>query len=231
MISPMTKKSHDTKCPVLIADDHSLYRMGLGLLLRDSLGIEEVIEVASFDEALDRLSERPEIHLALFDLSMPGMGGPESLAVVRQTYPALRVAIVSGSESRDDVIRAVATGLAGFIPKNMSEDEITIALRTILEGRIYVPRFVSAAVETRTPQQSAAAAGAVKPQATLDRLTPRQRDVLASLTLGLSNKQIAHELDIAEGTVKIHLAALFAHFGTRNRTELAARVHALDRVS
>ncbi len=124
----MTKKPRTRGARVLIADDHSLYRMGLGLLLRDSLGIEEVIEVASFDEALDRLSERPEIRLALFDLSMPGMGGPESLAVVRQTYPALRIAIVSGSESRDDVIRADATGLAGFIPKNMSENEITAAL-------------------------------------------------------------------------------------------------------
>lgn len=231
----MSKHSQKTHCPVLVADDHGLYRMGLGLLLRDSLGIDDVIEVATFDEALDRLSARPDIRLALFDLSMPGMGGPESLAVVRQTYPALRVAIVSGSESRDDVIRTISTGLAGFVPKNMSESEIAAALRTILDDRIYVPRFVSAAAaaDAKGPARAASAQAAKEPngEATLDKLTPRQRDVLACLTRGLSNKQIAHELDIAEGTVKIHLAALFAHFGARNRTELAARVYALDRAS
>jgi DNA-binding NarL/FixJ family response regulator len=142
------------------------------------------------------------------------------------------VAIVSGSENRDDVIGTISTGLAGFIPKNMCEDEIVAALHTILDDRIYVPRFVSVgAAGAGTPPRSAEATSGSNTQAALDKLTPRQRDVLASLTRGLSNKQIAHELDIAEGTVKIHLAALFAHFGARNRTELVARVHALDRVS
>lgn len=219
----------ETRRLALIADDHGLYRTGLGLLLRDSLGIDEVIEVASFDEALDRLAAKPEIRLALFDLSMPGMGGPESLGALRQTYPALRIAIVSGSENRDDVIRAISAGLAGFIPKNLSGQDITDALRAVLEDRIYVPRLVSAAVTAaRLPQPLAGKTSAASSSpVSLESLTPRQRDVLASLSRGLSNKQIAHELDIAEGTVKIHLAALFAHFGARNRTELATRALSL----
>jgi DNA-binding NarL/FixJ family response regulator len=231
-IRTMRKRSEKTS-PVLIADDHGLYRTGLSLLLRDNLGIDEVIEVATFDDALDKLAARPEIHLALFDLSMPGMGGPESLGVLRQTYPSLRVAIVSGSENRDDVMRAIAMGLTGFVPKSLSEPEIVAALRGILEDRIYVPRFMTAiAAEVRTPHPSTGnGLDASKPPVSLEELTPRQRDVLASLSRGLSNKQIAHELDIAEGTVKIHLAALFAHCGARNRTELLARVHALGRTA
>ena len=87
---------------VLVADDHSLYRVGLSLLLKDRLGFHAVIEAPTFDAALDRLAETPNVALALFDLAMPGITGPESLNVVKETYPGLRVAIVSGSEERDE---------------------------------------------------------------------------------------------------------------------------------
>lgn len=212
---------------VLVADDHSLYRTGLGFLLKDRLGFHTVVEAATFDAALDRLSELEDIGLALFDLSMPGVSGPESLGVIKETYPDVRVAIVSGSEERSDVLKAVATGLGGYVPKSLQDDEIVAALRDILDGRIYVPRFMTssgspAAARTSTPEQienkwDTSGGAATKP------ISPRQRDVLDCVRRGLSNKEIARELDIAEGTVKIHLAALFSHFGARNRTELATR--------
>lgn len=207
----------------LIADDHSLYRTGLSLLLRDSLDVREVIDVSTFDEALDRLAARPDIGLALFDLNMPGVGGPESLAVVREAYPKLRVAIISGSENRDDVMRAISTGVLGFIPKSLPESEIVAALRSILEDRIYIPRFMTSLRPRPAEPEHDAAAPAPKAASPAVRLTPRQSDVLAGVVRGLSNKEIARDLDIAEGTVKIHLAALFSHFGARNRTELAMR--------
>jgi DNA-binding NarL/FixJ family response regulator len=211
---------------VLIADDHSLYRAGFAFLLKDRLGFQTVVEAATFDDALDRLAETPNVALALFDLAMPGISGPESLRVVKETYPGLRVAIVSGSEERNYVLKAVATGLNGYVPKTLADDEMVGALKDILDGRIYVPRFMTAAdpSSSRTPENSEAAdqksdqkAGAAKP------ISPRQRDVLVCVRRGLSNKEIARELDIAEGTVKIHLAALFSHFGARNRTELATK--------
>src|SRR5262245_19736648 len=96
-MSPMRKTL------ALIVDDHGLYRAGLKLLLEDRLGFERVIEAGGFDEALDRLADTPAIKLALFDLSMPGMGGPSSLAVVRSSYPDLRVAVISGMEDRENV--------------------------------------------------------------------------------------------------------------------------------
>jgi len=212
---------------VLVADDHSLYRTGLGFLLKDRLGFSTVVEAATFDAALDRLSELERIGLALFDLAMPGISGPESLGVVKETYPEVRVAIVSGSEERNDVLRAVATGLGGYVPKSLQDDEIVAALRDILDGRIYVPRFMTSSgsqAGARMPAPEVVEKpGGPSGGAVTKPISPRQRDVLDCVRRGLSNKEIARELDIAEGTVKIHLAALFSYFGARNRTELATR--------
>lgn len=211
----------------LIADDHGLYRTGLAFLLKDSLGIAEVLEAADFDSALDSLASGREIKLALFDLGMPGMAGPETLSVVRDTYPELRVAVISGSEDRDLVLRTVGLGLSGYVPKSLPEDEIAKAMQMILDGHVYVPRFMAAGMpKTAAPPLRQAAPEASSTTATkidVEALTPRQRDVLGGILRGRSNKEIARDLDIAEGTVKIHLAALFVHFGVRNRTELATR--------
>jgi DNA-binding NarL/FixJ family response regulator len=157
---------------------------------------------------------------------MPGISGPESLSVVKDTYPGLRVAIVSGSEERNYVLKAVATGLNGYVPKSLADDEIVGALKDNLDGRIYVPRFMTTAMPAAPDQPASpspdapADAGNGQPAKPI---SPRQRDVLTCIRRGLSNKEIARELDIAEGTVKIHLAALFTHFGARNRTELATK--------
>jgi len=213
---------------VLIADDHSLYRTGLGFLLKDKLGFETIVEAATFDVALDRLSDQSAFELALFDLAMPGISGPDSLGIVKEIYPDLRVAIVSGSEDRNDVLKAVATGLSGYVPKSLPDDEIVAALHDILDGRIYVPRFMTVSGPAPAEHPAAAAEPAERRGgpgggAVTKPISPRQRDVLDCVRRGLSNKEIARELDIAEGTVKIHLAALFSHFGARNRTELATR--------
>ncbi len=214
----------------LIADDHSLYRMGLAFLLKDRMGLAEVIEVGSFDDALDRLAASPDIAMALFDLSMPGMGGPESLTVVKETYPDVKVAVVSGSEDREHVMKAVSIGLSGYVPKSLSEDEIAKALQLILDGHVYIPNFMTATAKPRTanvdPKPPAVSDGNER---RVENLTPRQRDVLKGILRGLSNKEVARDLDIAEGTVKIHLAALFVHFSVRNRTELATRAQTLMR--
>lgn len=217
----------------LIADDHGLYRMGLAFLLKDRLGIADVIEVGSFDDALDRLAANPDIAMALFDLSMPGMGGPESLTVVKETYPDVKVAVVSGSEDRQHVLQAVSIGLSGYVPKSLSEDEIAKALQLIYDGHIYIPTFMTATAKPPVTQSDAKPADVApvpnNSEPRIDNLTPRQRDVLKGILRGLSNKEVARDLDIAEGTVKIHLAALFVHFNVRNRTELATRAQTLMR--
>ena len=213
-----TDMSPARKTLALIADDHGLYRMGLKLLLEDRLGFAQVIEAGGFDEALDRLADTASIKLALFDLSMPGMGGPSSLAVVRASYPDLKVAVISGQEDRANVDATLGHGLNGFIPKSLSDEKIVAALKEIMAGKTYVPT-VTASKAAPMPHRAAEATTI----AAMEGLTPRQRDVLTGIVRGLANKEIARELDIAEGTVKIHLAALFSHFDVRNRTELATR--------
>ena len=222
-----------SKTVALIADDHSLYRVGLALMLKDQLGYDTVIEASGFDEALDRLADTSGINLALFDLSMPGMGGPQSLAVVRSSYPELRIAVVSGSDSRDHVMQTISAQLHGFIPKSLSEPEMVSAIREVMFGRTYIPQAAVVAAEAGRdqarpgPRAGDAEKGAAGKAVTFEGLTPRQRDVLGGIVRGLANKEIARELDIAEGTVKIHLAALFVHFDVRNRTELATRTQRL----
>ncbi|MGD9668908.1 MAG: response regulator [Hyphomicrobiaceae bacterium] len=213
---------------VLIADDHGLYRSGLSLLLRDSLAAETVVEASSFDEALDKLAGDPAINLALFDLSMPGMSGPTDLKIVKETYPSVAIAVISASENREHVLDSVSIGLGGFIPKSLEETEIVDALRMVLSGQIYVPKFMArGAGRGPAPMEIGGQDQVSRGQGNI--LTPRQRDVLDGVRRGLSNKEIARELDIAEGTVKIHLAALLNHFSVRNRTELAAKTAASNR--
>ncbi len=209
----------------LVVDDHGLYRAGLSLLLRDECGFDEVKEAGSLDEAASVLGDEGAFNLALFDLFMPGMDGPECLSAMRWSKPETKFAVISASQDRRDIAAAIAAGLNGFIPKSLPDSDIAGAVRSILSSQIFVPNHVAqkSVVSATTPMSVARAAWPVQ-ACTADAspdLTPRQRDVFEGVRRGLTNKEIARTLAIAEGTVKIHLAGLFAAFGVRNRTELA----------
>ncbi|QCI63907.1 response regulator [Phreatobacter stygius] len=212
----------------VIADDHGLYRMGLAFTLKDRLGFDDVEEAGSLDEALEKLGEIGDVALALFDLSMPGMASAASLAAVRECYPDLPIAVVSASEDRKDVLEALAAGVNGFVPKRLVEDDLVAALRSVVAGAIFVPASLASTMPPRQPA-SEAPDTTDRPAEPVDlsRLTPRQRDVLALLLRGHSNKEIARDLDLGHGTVKIHLAALFRHLGVRNRAAAVAAAAAL----
>lgn len=207
---------------VLIADDHGLYRMGLAFLLKDQLGFERVIEVSSFDEALEQLETDTSISLALLDLSMPGMAGTGSLQEVRNCYPDIQVAVVSASERRQDVLETLAVGAHGYVPKSLSDDGITEALESILSGSVYAPKLLTTTDDGAAQSGAAEGLSDIDLKAAMARLTPRQNDVLQLIVQGKSNKEIARALEIAEGTVKIHLTALLRHLGARNRTQAVA---------
>ncbi len=211
-------KQHIAK--VLIADDHALFRKGLAFALVDLLGVDAVIEAGSLDEALDRLAAEDGIDLVFLDLNMPGMAGMESVRALIEGHPDVPVVLISAAEERDLVLGALDAGAHGYIPKSLDEDALGHALREIAAGEIYVPHSI---VRRRDGVDAdPGRASLTKPPLTLERLTPRQRDVLELLAKGRSNKEIARALDIAEGTVKIHLAALLRILGVRNRTEAAA---------
>lgn len=202
---------------VLIADDHELFRSGLRQLLVDELDAERVREAETFDQAVDLLSAEGAGDLILVDLRMPGMAGAETLAALRDGFPDAKVAVVSAWEGRDEILAALGAGVHGYVPKSLSAAEIAKALREVLSGRIYVPSNIG-----RRDQ------GAVQIAQThalaMDALTARQKDVLEELLKGRASKEIARTLAIAEGTVKIHLAAIYRALGVRTRAEAIARL-------
>jgi DNA-binding NarL/FixJ family response regulator len=207
----------------LVADDDEFFRMAIRSILLDRLDVAEVVEVGSLDEALERLGERADITIALFDLAMPGMHGPANIGAVRETFPDILVAVVSASRRRQDILISLDAGAHGYVPKGIGIDELTHALRAILDGTIYVPPLL-AQMSSNGPDDPGSQFSGIDRRAAPDvlaRLTPRQRDVLELLVKGQSNKEIARELDLGEGTVKIHLAALFRNLGVRNRATAA----------
>jgi DNA-binding NarL/FixJ family response regulator len=203
----------------LVADDDAYFRMAIGAILTRQLGFSEVIEAASLDEALEFLGENAGTSAALFDLSMPGMRTPSNLRVVRECFPATRIAVISGSNARRDILLALEAGVHGYMLKSLSITELTAAIRLVIDGQIYVPPCLAEIA----PETEEAVIGQVprEPEKTGNPLTPRQRDVLELLVQGRSNKEIAIALKLGEGTVKIHMAAIFRYFGVNNRAAAA----------
>lgn len=205
----------------LVADDHELFRSGMKQLLVDVLHAEEVREAETMDQALEILTNEGGGDLVLVDWRMPGMSGAESLAALRDGFPEAKVAVISAWEERADILSALGAGVHGYIPKSLPSAQIATALQGILEGRIFVPPAMG-----RREGGGAEAPGALgKSKLDVDKLTLRQRDVLQELLKGQSSKEIARTLDIAEGTVKIHLAAIYRALGVRTRAEAIAKMN------
>lgn len=205
----------------LIADDDAYFRMAVGAILTKQFGFSHVIEAGSLDEALECLGERSEVSAALFDLSMPGMATPTDLRAVRESFPKARVAVISGSSSRRDILLALEAGVHGYMPKSLSIKELTGALEAVFNGNLYVPSSladIDAQAEESMADNLDREPDGIDPSHVLTR---RQQEVLDLLIKGKSNKEIALALKLSEGTVKIHLAAIFRHFGVNNRAAAA----------
>jgi len=192
---------------VLIADDHAVLRAGLKDLLRRRLKVAIVYEAERFEQVLD-LVESNDVALALIDLLMPGLSGAKEIGRLRSLRPNARIVVLSGSDSREDILDALAAGVHGYIIKTQPLDQLIDRIRYVMSGEIYVPPILA----ERTPVIERARS----------ELSDRQLQVLGALIEGKSNKEIAKALNVAEGTVKAHLAALFKTLGASNRAHAAA---------
>jgi len=211
---------------ILLADDHDLFRAGLGMVLGELEADTQLLQAASLTDAIVCAQAEPDLDLALLDLNMPAMNGTAGLQQFRTQFPQVPVVIVSGSDELADVQAVLNQGASGFIHKSTAPSVMLSALRLVLAGGIYVPPHAMR-------QDTAPAPTASAPMATKgweSRLTARQMEVLRLLALGKPNKVIARELDLSEGTVKIHLSAIFRVLDVNNRTEavLAAQHLSLD---
>jgi DNA-binding NarL/FixJ family response regulator len=199
----------------LIIDDHTLFRKGLELLLKQQDPAIEILQAGSYEEAVP-LSRRA-VDLIFLDYHLPGLKGLEALAALRETFDA-PVIMLSGEEDPRLIRQSIELGAVGYVPKSSTPDGLAAAVKTILSGGIYLPR---AAIERERVARSEATAAA------LDSLTRRQLQVLSRAIQGRINKEIARELGLSEGTVKSHLSAAFHRLGVQNRTEaiyLSARL-------
>lgn len=197
---------------ILIADDHEVFRFGLAEVLRSSLRATRVVSVGTFAQAFEALAV-PDLQLAIFDLRIPGLDDPRDLVKVRNRRPDLRVVVLSGSERREDILASLEAGVHGYVVKNECTEKLVERIKYILSGEVYVPPSI-ADLSASTPVHPA--------RDSANGLTERQKQVLGLIAQGHSNKAIAKKLDIAEGTVKMHIAATFRAIGAHNRTQAAS---------
>jgi DNA-binding NarL/FixJ family response regulator len=211
---------------ILVADDDEFFRMALRTILLRTVEGAEVIETASLDEALERLAETGNVTLALFDLNMPGMESAASLRAVRECFPDVQVAVVSASRRRDDMLLALEAGAHGYIPKSLGVAELATAIKVVRSGTIYVPTFIADLSGTEgEPNRPLTTTNSPAPDTSagsLPHLSPRQSQVMMLIAQGRSNKEIARDLGLGEGTVKVHVAALFRALEVTSRTAVAA---------
>lgn len=196
---------------IALADDHPIVRSALKSALGTLGPFTRFVEANDAASALGLARSRPDLDLMLMDLGMPGSEGTATVRAIRKEVPELPLAVVSAQEDRAIVAELISLGVCGFIPKSDTATVIVGAVRLMLDGGTYVP--------TRLVQSSAPppVASGERAASTLD-LTARQWDVLRLLAQGKSNKVIARELGITEGTVKVHLLAVFRALDVRNRT-------------
>jgi len=197
---------------ILIADDHELFRDGLRHVLDQLGGSLAIVEASDFPQAIQAVEREQDIDIVLLDLSMPGMVWNEGLQRLRELLPDQSpIIILSASDERRHVLQAVNLGAAGFIPKTSSSRVMLSALKLVLSGGVYLPPAL-------LEQGGGSDNGPMTNEHSVSFLTPRQREVLALLGQGKSNKEIARVLQLAEGTVKLHVTAILKALNVNNRT-------------
>ncbi|MFL5507398.1 MAG: response regulator [Gemmatimonadales bacterium] len=199
----------DTAVRVIIADDHAMVREGIKSVL-ERAGFEVVGEASSGTEVLP-LAERVQPDVAVLDISMPGETGLQAAAKLRQALPHIRVLILSMYDNSEYVLESVRAGAHGYLLKDGAAQELANAIRAVRDGEAYFSPAVAARL-------SAAVRGDIEREqrrTNLDLLTGREREVLAGIAKGLTNKEIASELGISHRTVETHRESLMKKLGIR----------------
>ena len=206
---------------IIIVDDHPLFRGALRQALESAFQDFEVTEAGSLNVLLDVFKTRNDIDLVLLDLTMPGVQGLSGLLLLRAQYPEVPVVVVSASEDAATIRRAIEFGALGFIPKSQTVENIREAVRSVMNGNVWVPEEID--ISEGADAESADLASR------LATLTPQQVRVLMMLGEGLLNKQIAYKLTVSEATVKAHVSAILQKLNVDSRTQAVIAVNKIDR--
>ena len=201
------------------------------MMLADREPDAEVRTASSAEEALRLVeAEGDTADLLILDLSLPGVSGTELMEEIVRIQPMLKILVLSGLTDQESVMRVLQLGAAGFVPKSLDADMLADAIDFVLKGGVFIPSKLLAESQragflTRTAEHLKRGENEEPVH-----LTERQKDVLARLAQGAPIKRICRELNLSEGTVKTHVAAIYRAFGASNRTEalLAARRAGFD---
>lgn len=201
---------------VIVADDHALFRDGIVSMLQAG-GFDVVGQAGNGHDTLEAIrSLMPD--LVLMDLQMPKMDGLEALKRITAEFPAVKVVILTVSDDDDDLLAAIQAGASGYLLKDLESEEFLDLLAGLQRGEAPMTRKTA----SRLMRRLSAASGS---ETTLSELSERELDVLALVTHGLPNKDIAERLSISENTVKYHMKNILQKLDVRNRTEAVS--HAL----
>lgn len=209
---------------VLVVDDHPLMRTAIADTLSELDSAIHVRQAGSLAEALMQLSKE-QFDLVVLDLALPDTVGFEGLKRLRSRHPEVSVVVCSGRMDYRTVHQALDLGASGFIPKSFGRYNIVEALRKVLGGNVYLPDIEGESI--RKAMSPPSLPFTVESVEALE-LSPRQLDVLRLLVRGYPNKLICRQLDLAEGTVKVHVSAVLAKLGARSRAEAIIAVSHLD---
>ena len=208
---------HDHCTRIMLVDDHPMLRRGLSDLLSMEDDLLPVAQAGSGQEAVE-LALKHELDLILLDLNMPGMDGIETIKALRSVGVDARIVIFSVSDDHDNVLEALREGADGYLLKDMEPEELIEQVRSAAQGKLALSSELTQVLAKAIRNRTAAS------QAHPSLLTKREKDVLKLIAKGQSNKMIARSLDIAEGTVKVHVKRLLNKLGMRSRTEAAVWV-------
>ena len=212
---------------ILLVDDHTLFREALVHVLNRLDEKVVVLEASNVAEAIQFIKQAHELDLILLDIDLPDMDGLTALPKLRELVPMVPFVVLSGSENALDVQSALDFGSLGYLPKSCSSHQMLTGLRIVLQGDVFIPpqfmnKLGQELLMTHVPEEN---------RNTQALLTPRQVDVLELMAKGLPNKSIANSLNVAEGTVKLHVAAIMRSLGARNRTHAVTEASRLGLVS
>jgi DNA-binding NarL/FixJ family response regulator len=188
---------------IMVVDDHPLYRMGITALISTRQDMLTIAEADTGKEAVEKFSvHKPDI--VLMDLRLPGMGGVDAIRAIRKLAPASRFIVLTTYEGDEDIHQALEAGASGYLVKGMPSDFLIDAIKKVCAGGSFVPPPVAEALKARRPESA---------------LSAREREVLALLVAGNSNKAIADKLFISEATVKCHVSVILMRLKVEDRTQ------------
>jgi DNA-binding NarL/FixJ family response regulator len=221
-----------TRIRVLIVDDHAMVRRGMRDFLDLHDDLEVVGEASDGDWALEAAATlHPDV--VVMDLLMPGLDGIAATAEIKARHPAIEVVAITSFIEEDRITAAIEAGASGFLLKDAEADDLAAAIRAAHAGEVYLDPAVAGIVARRMRAGASQRALGRDGASPVDRLTGRERDVMACLSRGLSNQAIASELGMAERTARTHVSNILAKLGLTSRTQAAlfAVEHGLERGS